>query len=161
MNCWLYWRFDRWDTNYSGCEAYRPSSTFLHFAFDWGVACKRSWKTSFKSPPNWLNCLYFKIFDGSKSSNLLCYLLSALSAALRWSVCVPASIKAVGERRGFPPYFLIKQVVRRCSRNIPILSADYNFLPRLEEAYSNCSLLPGNICPHKGYKLLPNTKHPT
>ncbi|MEG5059149.1 hypothetical protein QUB60_06570 [Microcoleus sp. A2-C5] len=54
----------------------------------------------------------------------------------------------------------IKQVVRLCYRNIPILSADYNFLPRLEEAYSNCSLLPGNICPHKGYKLLPNTKHP-
>ena len=47
----------------------------------------------------------------------------------------------------------VREMVRLCHRDMPVLSADYHFIPRLEKAYSDCKLLPGNICPHKGYKV--------
>lgn len=46
----------------------------------------------------------------------------------------------------------------KCERHAPIMGDWYDFLRRLEQKYLGQSLLPGNVCPHQGYKVIENPK---
>jgi hypothetical protein len=45
-----------------------------------------------------------------------------------------------------------------CLREMLFLHKDYNFLPKLEEAYADRDLLEGDICPHRRFKVFPNSR---
>jgi hypothetical protein len=61
----------------------------------------------------------------------------------------PSRIQRAEDVIGEP--FLKKMV---CVREIPFLAPSYSFMPALEEAYKDHTLV-NDICPHQGYKTFP------